>query len=318
MKAYSIDFRQKILDVYHNEPISQKAIAKRFCVSLSFVQKLLKQYRETQNIAPRTNRCGVKGKLNTEQLLILAELIEANNDATLEELRYLLYQKIGVTISRATMGRMTKLLNMTCKKKTLFPSGKGTERVQNLRYEFWEKVRNIALKDLIFIDESGVNLAMVRLYARSLKGSRAQGERPNKRGKNVSIIGAISVNEVLTSVNLIGGTDALTFDAFIIRKLVPKLWKGACVLMDNCSIHMGKEVEKAIKKKGAKLIYLSPYSPDFSPIENLWSKLKNILRSIKTTNYQELGKAIEFAFEQVTSENLCNWFTHCCYGTSSF
>jgi hypothetical protein len=91
---------------------------------------------------------------------------------------------------------------------------------------------------------------MVRLYARSLKGSRAQGPKPNKRGRNVSIIGAISVNEVLTSVNLIGTTDAITFEAFIIRKLVPKLWKGACVVMDNCTIHTGEEVEKAIKKKG--------------------------------------------------------------------
>ena len=84
MKAYSTDFRQKILDTYHTEPISQKAIAKRFSVALSFVQKLLKQYRETKNIAPRNYRCGAKGKLNAEQLLILAELIEANNDATLE------------------------------------------------------------------------------------------------------------------------------------------------------------------------------------------------------------------------------------------
>ena len=83
----------------------------------SFVQKLVKQYRDTQNIAPRTERCGVKLKLNAEQLLILAELIEANNDATLEELRYLLYQKIGFTISSATMGRMAKLLNMTQEKK---------------------------------------------------------------------------------------------------------------------------------------------------------------------------------------------------------
>jgi transposase len=72
MKAYSIDFRQKILDTYHAEPISQKAIAKRFSVALSFVQKLLKQYRETKNLTPRTDRCGVKGKLNAEQLLILA------------------------------------------------------------------------------------------------------------------------------------------------------------------------------------------------------------------------------------------------------
>jgi transposase len=173
------------------------------------------------------------------------------------------------------------------------------------------------LKDLIFIDEAGVNLAMVRLYARSLKGSRARGEKPNKRGQNVSVIGALSFNEILTSVNLIGGTDALIFEAFIIRKLVPKLWKGACVVMDNCSIHLGEEVEKAIEAKGAKLIYLSPYSPDFSPIENLWSKLKIILRSIKTTNYQELGKAIEFAFNQVTLEDIYNWFTHGCYCTSS-
>ena len=133
-----------------------------------------------------------------------------------------------------------------------------------------------------------------------LKGSIVQGLKPNKRGRNVSIIGAILVNEVLTSVNLIGTTDTITFEAFIIRKLVPKLWKGACVVMDNCTIHTSEEIEKAIKKKGAKLIYLSPYSPNFSPIEHLWSKLKNILRSIKTTNYQELAKAREFAFNEVT------------------
>ena len=78
------------------------------------------------------------------------------------------------------------------------------------------------MKDLIFIDESEVNLAMVRLlYARSLKGSRTRRSKPSKRGKNVSIIGAISVNEVLTSVNLTGTTDAITFEAFIIRKVVP-------------------------------------------------------------------------------------------------
>jgi len=79
----------------------------------------------------------------------------------------------------------------------------------------------------------------------------------------------MSVKEILTSVNLIGGTDAITFEAFIVRKLVPKLCKGACVVMDNCPIHLGKEVKKAIEKKGAKLIYLSPYSRNFAQIENL-------------------------------------------------
>ena len=96
---------------------SQKAIAKRFSVSLSFVQKLLKQYRETKNITPRTDRGGVKGKLNAEQLLILAQLVEASDDATLEELRYLLYGRIGFSVSRATIGRMIKLLDITAFKK---------------------------------------------------------------------------------------------------------------------------------------------------------------------------------------------------------
>jgi len=130
------------------------------------------------------------------------------------------------------------------------------------------------LKDLIFIDESGVNLAMVRLDARSLIAWRTQGLKQNKRGKNVSIIGAISVNEVLTSVNLIGTTYAITFEAFIIRKLVPKLWKRACVVMDNFTIHTGEEVEKAIKQKGAKLIDLSENSQSCS-LTSFNSLIKN-------------------------------------------
>jgi hypothetical protein len=108
-------------------------------------------------------------------------------------------------------------------------------------------MRDIRVEDLVFIDEAGVNLAMVRLYARALKGKRARGTRPQKRGKNVSMISAITRKEVLTFFNGIGATDRITFEAFIIRKLVPKLWKGACVVLDNCSIHTGKEVEKAIQ-----------------------------------------------------------------------
>ncbi|WP_445300275.1 MULTISPECIES: transposase [unclassified Microcoleus] len=77
------------------------------------------------------------------------------------------------------------------------------------------------------------------------------------------MIGAISVNEVLTSVNLIGTTDAITFEAFIIRNLVPKLWKAVCVVMDNCTIYTGNKYRKLSKIKG-EIIYLSPYSPDFS------------------------------------------------------
>ena len=117
MKAYSTDFRQKILETYERTPISQRQLAKRFSVTLSFLQKLLKQYRLTGNIAPRPHGGGGELKLTTEQLEILVDLIETHNDATLAELCQLLASKTGVHISVATMGRMTKRLNLTVKKK---------------------------------------------------------------------------------------------------------------------------------------------------------------------------------------------------------
>jgi len=130
-------------------------------------------------------------------------------------------------------------------------------------------------------------------------------------------VGAISVKKVRASVNLVGSIDGITFEAIIIRKLVPQLGKGACVLMDNYGIHKGEEIEKAIKKAGARLIFLPPYSPDFSPIENFWSKVKSILRTLGARTYKALSSAITRAFEQVEEQDLGNWFTHCGYCTSS-
>ncbi len=189
--------------------------------------------------------------------------------------------------------------------------------MQQERVKFWQLMRGILAKDLIFIDESGVNLALTRLFARSPKGQRARGTRPQKRGKNVSLIGAIGLSGVITQVSLLGATDGLTFEAFIAQRLVPKLWSGACVLMDNYSIHKGKEIEQWITQAGARLIYLPPYSPDFSPIENCWSKIKSVLRSRGTRNYVDLAKAIEKAFDEVSLDDIRGWFTHCCYCTSA-
>lgn len=189
--------------------------------------------------------------------------------------------------------------------------------MQQQRAEFWQLLAGILAKDLIFIDESGINLGLTRLFARSQKGKRARGARPLKRGKNVSLIGAIGLAGVMTQVSLLGSTTGLTFEAFIARRLVPKLWAGACVLMDNCSIHKGEEIEALITKAGARLIYLPPYSPDFSPIENCWSKIESVLRSIGARNYPDLAKAIETAFDKVSLKDIRAWFTHCCYCTST-
>ena len=96
----------------------------------------------------------------------------------------------------------------------------------------------------------------------------------------------------------------------IAQRLVPKLWKGA-VVVDNHSIHKSDEIEASITAAGARLIYLPPYSPDFSPIENCWSKLKMILRTLVARTYPALLEALETAFARVTQKDLLEWFTHC-------
>ncbi len=264
MRPYSIDFRQKIIEVYESEKISVRKLAERFRVAKSFVQKLLKKYQETGDINPLPQGGNSPPKVEGEDLVTLIEIIEHHNDATLEELCELLSEKTGIKVSKSTMGRISKKLNYTFKKKTLHAAEKGSKTVQSKRVEFWARIREIRIEDLIFIDESGVNLAMLRLYARALKGQRARGTKPQKRGRNISMVTALSVEKVLASSNIYGSVDGVTFEAFIVTKLVPKLWKNACVVMDNARIHLGEMVKEAIEKVGATVIYLSPYSPEFS------------------------------------------------------
>src|SRR4028119_1594715 len=121
MKPYPIDFRQKIIEVHKKEGISIRKLAERFCVAPSFIQKLLKQYKETGNINPRPQGGSPAPKLKEEQLIDLIEIIETHNDATLEELCDLLEKKVQVRVSRATMGRLTQKLNYSVKKKLSTP-----------------------------------------------------------------------------------------------------------------------------------------------------------------------------------------------------
>lgn len=124
MKAYSLDLRQKIVDVYAQGNTSQRQLAQQFRVALSFVEKLLKQHRETGSIAPKKRTKQTPTKLNPEQLIVLEQLVEQNNDATLDELRYQLEQKIGILIGRSTVDRMLTKLNLTVKKKRSIPHKK--------------------------------------------------------------------------------------------------------------------------------------------------------------------------------------------------
>jgi transposase len=207
-------------------------------------------------------------------------------------------------------------IGFNSKKKTLHASQAETERVQTQRREYWPMIREIDPSNLVFVDETGVNLIMVRLYARALKGQRATGDRPNRSGtKNTTLIGAMGLRGILGAMTVVGAADGLMFRYFVEHMLVPNLWPGACVVMDNGSLHLGEAVRALIEAAGAQLMYLPPYSPDFNPIENCWSKIKAFLQSVGARTQEALDEAITDALENVTIKDIQSWFTYRCYCT---
>ena len=164
------------------------------------------------------------------------------------------------------------------------------------------------------MDESGCNRAMTRTHARSPKGQRAFGSAPRNWGENVSIIGAISQAGPLATMWLPGATDGNAFLAYLKEVLVPRLWQGAVVVMDNLGAHKVKGVKELIESVGARLLYLPPYSPDFNPIELCWSKLKAHLRKKAARCTQTLGAAIKMGLQALRPSDTRNFFTHCGYG----
>jgi transposase len=318
MKPYSIDFREKIIEVYCTESLSIRQVARRFAVAKSFVQKLLKQLRETGDLHPKPHGGGRRPKLHAEQLNLVATLVESDNDATLSELCDRLQAETSMAISRSTMSRVLQTLQLTRKKKTLHASEAASPRVQRARVDYWQQIRQIAPEHLVFIDETGVNLAMVRLYARAPKGQRAIGERPAKRGQNVSLVNALSLHGPIAELTILGAMDSLTFEAYLIRRVVPNLWPGAVLVVDNSATHQATEdLTAALDAVGARLVFLPPYSPDFSPIEPFWSKVKTILKTAGARTYEALKETIASAYEQVSLEDIRSWFTKACYCTSS-
>jgi len=194
----------------------------------------------------------------------------------------------------------------------LHATERDTERVQQLRVQYWQEIGEVKLEDLVFVDETGSNLGMTRRYARSLKGSRAYNDAPYQRGNNLTLIGAMALRGMIGEMTLPGATDGSAFKTYVRQVLVPNLWPGACVVMDNLPAHKVAGVREVIEGVGATVVYLSPYSPDFSPIENCWSKVKEFLRARSARTYAELDKAIADALAAVTTKDIIGWFTHCC------
>jgi len=159
----------------------------------------------------------------------------------------------------------------------------------------------------------GSHLAMTRRYARAAPGERVFEQVPGDHKGNLSTIGAISLAGVRTALSVPGAIDSETMVFFVEEMLAPTLKRDDIVFFDNCPIHKADEIEGPIEARGAWAIFLPTYSPDFNPIENCWSKVKSILRSLKPRTVEELLDALVEAFASITQQDILGWFRHCGY-----
>ena len=205
------------------------------------------------------------------------------------------------------------------KKKQVHASEQKREDVAQARKEWIEKQENhveLPVDKLVFLDESGVNIDMVRRYGRAKNKNRVNDYAPVNTPKKTTLVSSVRLDGTQAYEFFQGSLNGKNFLSYVKNTLIPTLKKGDIVVMDNLSCHKVKGVKEAIEEAGASVLYLPPYSPDFNPIEMMWSKMKTLLRNWKTDTPELLHSVIPDAFSSVSVSDISGWFTASGYCSS--
>jgi transposase len=198
-------------------------------------------------------------------------------------------------------------------KKTLRASEQEREDIARQREQWPQFQTEIEPCRLVFLDESGAKTNMTRLYGRAGKGKRCCDKAPDGRWETVTMLSSIRLDGETESVLFEGAVDRAMFEAYIEQILGPSLRPGDIVVMDNLASHKSQAAQAFVESRSAAYLFLPAYSPDYNPIEKMWSKVKQILRSMKACSQEELFDAIAKALSMVTADDAQGWFASCGY-----
>jgi transposase len=305
MRPYSSDLRERVAAAIDHHDGSIRWIARIFRVSTSFVVRLLQRRRAAGTLDPKPHGGGPPPALGPDDLERLAGLVRDQPDVTLEQLR----QQGGFSCSLKTLWFALDRLGLTRKKKSLHASQRDRPDVQEKRRSFRRKVRQIEPETLVFLDETGITTAMTPAYARAPRGERAVDSAPAS-WDTVTVIAALGLDGVRAPLAFPGATDTTAFQTYVEQVLVPELHKGEVVVFDNLKPHLSAQVATAIENAGARVLPLPPYSPDYTPMEEMISKVKQALRRAKARSRTELYDVLGEVLRQVTSQDILGWFQH--------
>lgn len=184
------------------------------------------------------------------------------------------------------------------------------------RTDWIEQQSTMNVASLVFLDESGVNINLTRRYGRAKGKERVRDSAPLNTPKATTILSSVRADGTTVAKFFSGSMNGDLFLDYIQNDLVPTLHDGDIIIMDNLRCHKVDGVKEAIEKVGAQALYLPPYSPDFNPIEMMWSKIKAILRKAKARTVDALVSALPYAFDVVSVNDIKGWFQESGYSLS--
>lgn len=307
MRPLSIDLRLRIVAAVDTGEQTLAELADLFCIHISTIVRLLKRFRITGSVQPKPHGGGAHPKLDARATARLLRLVSQKPDATLAELR----AQLRVPCSLTTIFRVLRRNGITRKKKTKHADERDTPRVKKQRRVFRQKMAVVDPERLVFVDETGATTSMGRTYGRAPAGEQVHATAPGA-WKNVTMLSGLRLSGVVAPMAVPGATDNLVFNTYVKNVLMPELKAGDVVVWDNLSPHKSASAIAAIEAVGASVELLPVYSPDLTPIEEMFSKLKEGLRSLAARTVGKVINGMGEVLNGVTPENIAGWFHDRC------
>ena len=309
MRAIPLPVRRRILQLYErNKSTREIAEFSGYCVAA--VRRVRQQFRQRGTLEPQTHLCGRRTLLTEERKRRLQGLLSKQPDATLAELG----ARMDRPFRTSTMDLWLRQLGWRYK-KTLFAAEQNRPDVAEKRAKWHERLAVETAARLVFVDESGANTKMTRLRGRALGGQRLVARIPHGHYQTSTLISGLRLNGPCAPRLFDGPMNGEMFLAWVRQGLAPTLQQGELVILDNLATHKIRGIVEAIEAVGARLLYLPPYSPDFNPIETMWSKIKQILRSQAPRTESELLLAAKAAFQAISAADCEGFFFSAKYAT---
>ena len=305
MNSYSRDLRERVLKACQDQTATQAQIGATFGISVSTIQDWLKRFEETGDVEPLP-RGREQPLIRDDQAQAVQAVVDQLPEATLAEYCDAWEQATGQRVSAPTMCRALQRFDRPRKKKTIA----AVERDEVAREAWRELVETLPVARVTVFDESGTQLDMSSAYARAPRGERAYATERRNTGHNMTLLVGITLAGMTAPFVVEGSVTTAVMETYVQQVLLPTLQAGDIVILDNLSVHHTPSVTQLFTDHGCQLLFLPAYSPDFSPIENAFAKMKGVLRRLRAQTVDTLINAIAQAVDTITPQNARGYFTH--------